>query len=86
MVIGAGCLGGSVEAEVECRCGGAASGRVRVGRHELVGYAVFVAAVAAADSLVAVAALAKWLGSPPTSVSCPQALNKTRLPESGRLP
>ena len=37
-------------------------------------------------SLVAVAALATWLGSPPIIISSPQALTKTRSRQSGRLP
>ena len=86
MVIGAGLVGGAVEAGVVCGCRGTASGRARVGRHKLVGQGVLVVAVAAAYPLVAVAALATWLGSPPTNISCPQALNKTRSRQSGRLP
>ena len=78
MVIGAGRVGGVVEVGVVCGCRGAASGRARVGPHELVGQAVLVVAVAAAYSVVAVAALAKWLGSPP--------INKTRSRQSERLP
>ena len=66
MVIGAGRVGGVVEVGVVCGCRGAASGRVRVERHELVGKAVWIAAVAAAYSLVAVAALVTWLQFPPT--------------------
>ena len=64
MEVGAGRVGGAVEAVVVCECGGTASGRARVGRHELV--AVLVAAVAAAYSLVAVATLVTWLESPAT--------------------
>ena len=63
MVIGTGRVGGAVEAGVVYGCRGAGSGRARVGRHKLVGQGVLVVAVAAAYSLVAVAALATWLGS-----------------------
>ena len=86
VVIGADRVGGAVDAGVVCGCRGAASGRVRVRRHELVGQAVLVAAVAAGYSAVAVAALATWLKSPATNISCPQALNKTLSRQSGRLP
>ena len=81
MVIGAGRVGGDVEAGVVFVCGGTAAAR-----HELVGQAVLVAAVAAAYSLVTVATLATWLRSPATNISRPQALNKTRSHQSGRLP
>ena len=50
MVIGAGSVGGAVEAGVVCGCRGTASGRARVGRHKLVGQGVLVVAVAAALS------------------------------------
>ena len=45
-----------------------------MGRHKVVGQGVLVVAVAAAYYLVAVAALATWLGSPPINISCLQAL------------
>ena len=63
MVTGTGRVGGAVEAGVVCGCRGTGNGRARVGRHKLVGQIVLVVAVAAAYSLVAVAALATWLGS-----------------------
>ena len=85
MVRCAGCIGGAVEAGLVCRCRGAGSGRARVGRHKIVGQSVLVVAVAAADSLIAFAALATWLGSPYKNISCPSELNKTRSRESGRI-
>ena len=48
-----------------------------MGRHKLVDQGVMVATVAAACSLVDVAALATWLAFPHLNISCPQAL-KTR--------
>ena len=56
------------------------------GQHKLVGQGVLVVADAAAYSLVAVAALATWLGSPPTNIYCPQALTKTWSRQCGRVP
>ena len=76
MVIGAGRVGGGAEAGVVCGCRGITIGRARVGQHKLVGQGVLVVAVAAAYSLVGVAVLATWLGSPPIYISCPQAQNK----------
>ena len=49
-----------------CGCRGTESRRARVGRHKLVGQGILVAGVSAAYSLVAVEALAAWLGSPAT--------------------
>ena len=86
MAIGAGRVGGDVEAGVVCGCRSTESGRARVGRHTLVGQGVLVVTVAAAYSLVAVAVLPTWWGSPPINISCPQALNKTPSRQSGRLP
>ena len=86
MVIGADRVGGTVEAGVVRGCRGTASGRARVRRHKLVGQGVLVVAVAAANSLIAVAALATWLGSPPTYIACPKAQNITRSRQSERLP
>ena len=66
VVIGAGQVDGAVEARVVCGSRGTARCRTRVGRHKLVGKGVSVEAGAATYSLVAVAALVTWLGSPTT--------------------
>ena len=52
--IGAGRVGGPVEAGVVCGCRGTAIGRTRMVRHKLVGQGVLVVAVAAEYSLVAI--------------------------------
>ena len=45
-----------------------------------------IGCLCSAYSLVAVTTLATWLKSPATNISCPQALNKTRSRQCGRLP